>query len=573
MTMILSCKYMDKGFLIADSRVTWKQKSNSIFEDTLQKILPLDSHSVIGYCGDITTAELIVRKLREHAVKKMKSNKLYITTKDITRISRHYHGIRKKITELDCEVAFILARIESAGNIEFIKYCSPYFKAINISERLEVIGSGQVIKGEMVKQLDNIDKEVKTYRMFGLALISKIEDELKKNSVDTVGGFFQVIVLGSDGIFPFGYNSVSINPGEIPNSKSISIGEHGEWVQEDFSNNSKITLCEPMFMNKYPKEMRFKDFHINNKISPIYKWHLNYFIVCSNINKDNTDGAIEFSEVTSVLGIGEFPIEVNLKIAIGLWGTRGEHELKIIANYNVEQVCIFNQSISIKNLLDEVDFEIPVNLIIRKPGPIFLECTIKDQIIGRHCIYIGDIRLDLQRKRDIEKIKKTLISQQENCLDPVIENNGLPMMMYQFVSRNAVAKESILRIESEIQRVFSYEYPLKIFVYIISGIAMPKGEREMEIRLINAVTQETTIINKEPIISRSSCKIINASGILELEFKNPGIYYVNTYIDNYYIGTRLLYADDYDKIKEYELEVEEDVIQQKKLIFITKPYN
>ena len=65
MTVVAGVSLLNGVIIAADCRLTVKSPGKAdIHSDTLQKLIPLTSTSVLGFCGDVGTAALILREMR-----------------------------------------------------------------------------------------------------------------------------------------------------------------------------------------------------------------------------------------------------------------------------------------------------------------------------------------------------------------------------------------------------------------------------------------------------------------------------------------------------------------------------
>src|SRR5437667_8595491 len=63
MTVVVACRFPEGAVVLADSRATWVG-GRKMYQDTLQKILPIGGKQGIAYAGDVGAAGLVVRELR-----------------------------------------------------------------------------------------------------------------------------------------------------------------------------------------------------------------------------------------------------------------------------------------------------------------------------------------------------------------------------------------------------------------------------------------------------------------------------------------------------------------------------
>lgn len=76
--------------MIADSRATWLGGSVRLFQDSLQKILPLGQRTAIAFAGDVQAADLVVRQLRRRINKNPRLRIFRKLATQVPRIAKHY---------------------------------------------------------------------------------------------------------------------------------------------------------------------------------------------------------------------------------------------------------------------------------------------------------------------------------------------------------------------------------------------------------------------------------------------------------------------------------------------------
>lgn len=195
MTIILACRISEGAVMIADSRATWErttgQPTPALYQDTLQKILPLGPRIAIGYAGDVQAAALIIREIR----RRMKANpRLQILRKlaaEIPRLAKHYYHVYVGRTGRRANVALVLGGVIPSGSVGVWWYTSPDFGSHDLSDRFKVLGSGSVIVSQIEAVYGSLDSFASLKNRTD-ALVRALDEGLSRAGVPSVGGLFQV---------------------------------------------------------------------------------------------------------------------------------------------------------------------------------------------------------------------------------------------------------------------------------------------------------------------------------------------------------------------------------------------
>ncbi|HUV42860.1 MAG TPA: hypothetical protein VMY36_03065 [Patescibacteria group bacterium] len=539
MTMVLAYKFKEGTVMISDSRATWVDKriNANILEDKLQKILPLGNRMVIGYAGDVKTAALVINSLRGTLKKKSKLNIPNVMVSELCRIAKFYY---KKIKE---PLAFILGTINNSGKIEVSSFEFPSFAPQKVNEGFTVIGSGNIVAGYLRKNANLFEKPNQSLKQKADLLYINLGSELGRQGIDTVGGLFQTILIESDGIRPLWYGFVDIDPDKEPNSKSIEM-EKGVWTQHDLTKNITTQLVEPIKLITEPaKRLQFHDFEMPPGESAV-KWHLTYFLTCTGIKI--SPGTIEFFNPLTNIASHKFPFSVELIAAVGLWGSAGDHKLRFVLK-NFEEKEVYSQDVHIEYLPEEIDTVSKIYLSVEKPGPAILECYIDKQLIGRRAMYFGHVKEDVPSpdKKDVfmKKQQEIMMDHLRKCVDEVIEKSGKAELVYFTICEKSIYEESYLKFENQFMVSYWKNYPLPLRAHIASAFRLPIGTHHLEIRLVNASTRESFLVDTATVVSSSSFVISPVDGDMIFKIPKPGIYFVSIYIDDTRIGTAILAAE------------------------------
>ncbi len=544
--MVAACRFQDGAVIIADSRATWLGGNAHLFQDSLQKILPLGERTAIAFAGDVQAAGQLVHQLRKRISKKPRLRILRKLAAEVPRIAKHYYGLHRAQIEKKESLALVLGGITSSGIVEIWRFESPHFESYKLESGFLVVGTGNVVATYIQENLGRFDREFPSLKARADALLVGLEGDLQKKGIDTVGGLLQVILLDSSGIHPLRHGFITLDPEGPANAKTIEMNA-GRWVQHNLATSTDVPLMEPAeLLRSLPTELRFHDFHILSKGSTSPKWHLTYFLTCLAIQADV--GTIEFRGVVSSIASPHYPLSINIPVAVGLWGTPGDYELKFSLVRDGERQVVHNEPIHLEYLPDETDLAVQIFLNIPAPGPAYLECQIANQTLGRRALYFGNVS-DTPPASEEKFVKfarqqsEALLEAQRACSDPILEESGESTLVYFSICHNCSDHDTTLKFEGQMMAVFWKSYPLKLRLFIASAFRMPEGEHHLRVDLVNAATREVSAIATLRTSSTSSCIVAPIHGELIAIVPCPGIYFVNTYVDGQLVATAPLPAE------------------------------
>lgn len=239
---------------------------------------------------------------------------------------------------------------------------------------------------------------------------------------------------------------------------------------------------------------------------------------------------------------------MQLVVAIGLWGSPGDHQLAVKLVREREPITIHKESIHLEFLPEELDLAIPVTLDIPGPGPAFLECYVSNQLLGRRALYFGHIpnRPTTNRQELIEferELQGKLLEEQRAYQDPVIESSGKSQLVYLSICQSCMIENNCLRFNGQFVAAYWKSYPLKLRLFIASGFRLRKGDHVVRVDLVNVATREVSPVGSKAVTSNSSCVIEPLHGELITIVPKPGLYFVNAYVDEEMVGSTVIAAE------------------------------
>src|SRR3990172_785533 len=544
MTMVAACRVREGAVIIADSRATWLAPGTPIFQDVLQKILPLAPKVGIAFAGDVAAAALIVSQLRRRIHKKPRLRLIRKLAGDVPRIARHYYSLHRSRAGRAHRLVLILFGAADSGRVEVYGFQSPHFNAERLDRGFLVVGSGDVVRAYIEQNLGAIEQRAQDLKAAADGVIQGLEGALRGTGVETVGGLFQCVLVDRDGIRPLRYAFADLDPDAPAHAKEIEM-RAGRWTQRDLGTGREVPLVEPAAIRLAERRhLRVHDVHEASEQLP--KWHLTYFITCVAV--DIRPGTTEFRGVMTGVGTFKYPLTVRLLAAVGFWGTAGEHEMIFTLEQAGVRRDLRRERVTVEVFPEEVDHVTELAITVLAPGPAFLECAIGGQILGRRALYFGQVT---SRPPDDEAAFSKFAREQSEALseaqrgstDPVIESSGRAELVYLSLCYECFYDGTTLRFDRQVAAVYWRAYPLQLRIFIASGFRLPRGGHRLRVDLVDVATRATTPITTATVEGGSSCFVTPVHGEIVAVVPKPGWYFVNVYVDDQRLATALLAAE------------------------------
>ncbi len=500
MTMVVACHFDDGAVVIADSRVTWEKPIGRVFSDTAQKIIPIAPKVALAFAGDVLLATVIANKIRAEIKKHKRSRIPSVIARHLPRAAKfcfkQYQKEYEKRTGKKCCVSFILGGVEHNGEIALWVCESPTFVLQSIRKSFAVVGSGNVVDSYLQqKYTELIDKRLVLKNRADELLIG-LESELKKHGIDSVGGLFQTILLSKEGIAPLNYGFFDVDPEIGGKSKEMKF-ENGKWIQKDLATGSNIQLLSPYaILQSEPGSKQFHDYDSPLGDKQKHRWHLNYFITCLKVNRDFEK--TEFEGVMTQIGAYYFPREVPILASIGLWGSNGDHKIEFYLSQDNQRLLVYNKIVNLRYMPEQQEFDFMLKLKIGKPGPVFLDCYIGEQFLGRRALYFDIVEKPIVKNQNEfikfqQEVERQLIEKHQKCGDPELSER-LAILEYFVICEKIEAPKCQYRFTREPKAIYWKSYPLRYRATIAIGIRLPHGEHKITIDLVNVANRIRTEI-------------------------------------------------------------------------------
>jgi len=544
MTMVAACRAGENAIIIADSRATWLCPGAPILQDVLQKILPMGAPKIgVAFAGDVGAAALVIQQLRRRHRQVPHSRLLRKLAADVPRIARHYYGLQKARTRRDLGLALILFGATESGQVEVYSFESPHFHSVHLAEGFLVVGSGRVVAGYLESNLFRLTHEITDLKGIADALVIGLEAALQGSGVETVGGLFQCVLVSPEGIRPYKYGFVDMDPDAAARAKEIEMVA-GRWFQRDLGGGKEVRLVEPGELRLLEaREFRVHDMHEASRQLP--KWHLTYFITC--LGAQITPEIVEFKGVLSATASPSYPLTVNLLVAVGVWGSAGEQELVFSLESGGGRKEIHHSRVRIEIFPEEIDVVRELTLTVDKPGAAFLECVISGQSLGRRALYFGEAPIFAGPEKGFGEFARQQVQELHEkiraSVDPLLEASGSSELVYFSVCQGCVDDGMLLRLERPIAAAYWKQYPLPLRMFLATALRMPAGKHQLRVDLVDVATRRTSQITTATVESRSSCIVTPVHGEVIALVPAPGWYFVNVSVDDRRLGTTVLAAE------------------------------
>ncbi len=545
MTMVIACQLEEGAAIFADSRVTWEDTGGKMtYGDCAQKIVSLGPNLTIAFAGSVKFANRIIDLTRASIRKKHSLRSPMNLSRKLSRIAVHYYKeCLKNTNSISLSTSFILGAILNHGSPFLWKYNPPDFVPIPISG-WDVIGSGSVIRPFLQNNFHAIIKRGNSLKDKATILMIECESELRKQNVITVGGLFQAILLHSGKIFPLTYGFADLTPEHLGRAKETEISK-GVWTQKDLTSNRKLSLVPPhTLLRSQPIDNRFHDYEPPQKKE--LRWYLNHFFTCQKV--ETQPNAITCNGLISEIGLYNLPTVLPVFVSLDFWGAIGTYPLKFCLEHPCGEIVLLQKDINISFPNESVELNELLMLNLVDQGSVFLNCYINNFLLGRKPLYIrkldGDPPSTVEEfSVNREKVESELISAHKECSDHML-NQKACFLEYFIICQKATFNERNCSFEGEMKAVYSKKYPLLLMIHIASGFRLAKGRHLARIDLINVLTHETFNITSVTCEGSSECLVVPIRGNLMIKIPKPGIYFFNLYVDDKFVSSVILPAEN-----------------------------
>lgn len=553
MTVVVGFKADKEAIMLSDSRAS----TPSVVEDKLQKILPIKDNIALGYAGDVEFASYVANMLRQNLSTITKAGLKNILV-EMQKIALSLYSQRPEPTD------FMLGLIANDGEALLSVFKHPNFEPKEV-KGFELIGSGSVIKDSLVNAFKN-EKTNADIKYIADKIFTTASGELARQlKDDSVGGMFQIILLEKTGIRPVRYGYIDVDPDREPDSKSIEM-QSGAWTQYDHTKNHKSDILKPdELLSEYPDESRFHDYK-NDPQKKNPKWHLLHFITCLSLKKEI--GLTEFNGTLSAIAKVDYPIEIEMLLALEYWGSPGTHNLEFTLIKDGVSQLVHKEAIESEFIPQSVELVRPIKLQIKKAGSAILQATINGTILGRRAMYFYQLQPNDTKKPDIGNIVLDSMAQQT---DEEMEKNKKAEVVYFAMCQDVECNSLNLKLVQQSVSFYWEKYPLPLRQKVISSFRLPKGEHQVKLELVDAATREKWEVGNKKIISESSFIASPIIGEFLIEIPKPGIYFLNAIVDEQRLTSILFAAETSEARWSYTmLDDDKESVKKGELLCLSK---
>lgn len=560
--MVAASIFPEGAVLISDSRASYEFPNKLIPNDALQKILPIGRIRIFSYAGSVSMANKAMTELS-------RLNKLKREYQYLDGIIQKLPGLLKTVYKSSSTpekrggLSVIVGGKLLSGKIKFWVMNGPNFYPNEITSH-KVIGSGEVVKDYLDKEIANIQQK-HGLKAKADALIMGLSGELSRYGIESVGGMFQVVLVSPDGVVALDHGYIDLNPLQPPSSGYMHM-EKGQWIQHNLAKGEKTPVLNPSaLLCENAREKRVLDYIPLSESKKKPHWHLNYFI--TSLGVKIVPGDLSFHHPVVVQGSHNFPLKAGMYASIGFWGTSIDEHINLVLEKNGVRSRICQIPFKIAYFPEDIDIQIELNLNIEKPGLVFLEAWVSDQLLARRALYFMMVEAD-EPKNEKEKqslgkevrhqLREQLIAQE----DPVVER-GQPQLVYFTLCQEFTVEKNIETFHSQFWVTYWKKYPLPLRCLIASAFRLSKGKHQIKFVLVDAASGKVMNIFSTEVQSQSSCLITPVHVETIINIPEPGYYYVNAYVDTEMTATTVLIAEtdqprfSYSLLPEMEKEIQD----------------
>lgn len=538
MTVVAACQFRDGAVILADSRASWMKQGAR--QDALRKVLHITPRSALAYAGDVAVAACIANGLRKRQGLGGSKVSLYKVATDLPRIAKRCYA-RCMQRRADCGIELVFSGIDSSGVVSLWSMKSPQFKLAKIG-RFAALGSGaDAVIPYLEKNFARLDG-LADLKSRADTLIGAMESELRRASVDTVGGLFQVITVAADGIRPMSYGFTSMDPESAAPSLSITAVK-GNWVQRIEASGTDVPLVEPSaFLARQPSNLIVQELSPVRDSDKTGKWFLSYCIPCLEVKRDDT--SIEFRGLWTNIAVRDYPKKIDALMAVGFWGSPGSADFVVSIERAGTKTEIHRESLTVPYPIQIVDVVVPIQLDITASGPAFLDYAYADQPLGRRAIYFGQLPKDIDPKDSAAVAAATAQVRREmyQCADPSLVGNAVALAYWTLCAESKV-DPSLLTFVNEVQAVYWKKYPLSFRTSLAAGFRTAPGKHAVRVDLVHATSRAVTPVTTAQVESDSTMGLVQIHGELIVPIPGPGWYFANLYCDDVLVGATMICAE------------------------------
>jgi hypothetical protein len=317
----------------------------------------------------------------------------------------------------------------------------------------------------------------------------------------------------------------------------------------DLATKQAIPLVEPRrLVLSGGAPVRFQDYAPLPAERQIPKWHLAYFLTCTSV--EIRPGLARFEGIMTSVAARRYPGIFQCLVALGVWGTAGDHTVKTVMEFPDRKVTVAEGVISLEYFPEPYDFVAEVRAEIGHRGPAFLTCYIDEQRVARRALFFAEVELE---GRSPAEISPEWELQKREWTDADLDTRGGAEIVYFSLCQGCQDEGGLLTFEREYLAVYSREYPVIVKAHAVLGLRLPVGEHVIRLEVVSAASGAAHVATNTKLASSSSAIVSRLHGDIPLRFAEVGPHLVNVLVNGQRLTTAFLHADDPDSPTSYKL--------------------
>lgn len=122
-----------------------------------------------------------------------------------------------------------------------------------------------------------------------------------------------------------------------------------------------------------------------------------------------------------------YPTTLHFVVALGVWGTNGDHSFKVVLESSSPDVVVADGVITLEHFPEAQDFIFEAAVEVPCAGPMFLACYIEGQRVARRALFFGEVAF---KGRSSDDVAAELERQQRDWSDAELEARGGAEVVY-----------------------------------------------------------------------------------------------------------------------------------------------
>jgi hypothetical protein len=439
--------------------------------------------------------------------------------------------------------------VTQGGNVLLYAFEAPEFVGQVPTDDYVVVGSGSPVAEYLAAHMAALDRLPQSDLKLRVdKLLPGLEEALRRINEATVGGMLQIILAEPRGIRPYKYWQVDLDPDRPPEARRMEMTA-GRWTQVDLASNQAVPLVEPRrLIRDGAVPVRFQEYAPVPPERQIPKWHLAYLLVCARAELG--PGFARFGGVMTLVVAEHYPKPVKCLLALGIWGTAGEHALRVVLELPATEVAVVDAVVSLEYFPEPHDFVFELTAEVPSAGPAFVTCFLDGQRIGRQALFFAELEF---RSLAPERIAVECERQQCEWIDAGLEARGGAEVVYFSLCQGCQFQGASLVFEREFIAVYSREYPVIVRACAALGLRLSVGVHTVRLEVVSAASGATHVVTDTKVVSSSSVHVSRLHGDVPLRLSEIGPYFVNVRVDGQRVTSAFLHADDPDSPVSYKL--------------------